>query len=89
MAMMAARDVTDDQDISGQARLHNLFSLPNGDPALFHLHNFQNEQLTNNVIVSSAVVTLSFPVPIPFTGKRWSNHRRRGRCGCSPYHKSR
>ncbi|KAI0255188.1 hypothetical protein BJV78DRAFT_1329928 [Lactifluus subvellereus] len=47
-----------DSDATGDdPQLHNLFSLPNGDPALFHLYNFQNEQLTNNVIGNGGLIT--------------------------------
>jgi hypothetical protein len=31
---------------------HNLFLLPNGVPASFHLHNFQNQQLSKKLKVS-------------------------------------
>jgi hypothetical protein len=44
-----------------------LFSLPNGIPASFYLHNFQNEKLTDNILVSHPfpfhrpLVRLTFP----------------------------
>ncbi|KAI0294258.1 hypothetical protein B0F90DRAFT_1757693 [Multifurca ochricompacta] len=44
-------------DSRGQIRLHKLLSLPGGEPALFFLHNFENDELTKRIFDHGGRVT--------------------------------
>src|SRR6266853_4856829 len=61
---------------NGQARggPRALFSLPNGEPASFLLHNFENADLTRRIIVSSSLLFYTCLVRTPSTGAGWSDH---------------
>jgi hypothetical protein len=59
----------------GQRQQRPLFSLPNGEPASFLLHNFGHADLTRRIIVSFLWPLLMCLIWTPPAGARWPDHR--------------